>query len=1043
MSIDECENIKMENPPVIVTGVTGQDGSYMVEFLLKHTDYHIFGGARRLSVANHDNLKHLENNPRFNLINFDLTDYHSIYNLIYKLKPSYFINFAAQSFVKSSWDFPKQTWDVNTTGVLNILEAIRIHSPTCRFYNAGCHSADTKVLTPSGFKKYTEMGVGDIVYTINPKTKNLEFKKIKRVFEYDYTGYLYEFKNGGLLVTPNHKMFYTTKQNKIKVVEAKQFIKLLNAEYPVNKPYKGRMLDDKISLSKYIDFNNNINNTTNINSYDLMYIIGLYVGNHLSKCVVQNNNIKFIFTLPKNKKILTKITTILNQNNINWKFKGKYNIIIDHPKLDPYLLQCEISNNLKRIPQYIFDLDSSYQLKVLEGIKDSNKHGVDKLLLASTQLQFDLVKLHIHCGIMPSFGTQSVKRLSLKETPKWISKSVDNTYEKDNYGVVYYIGKVWCFEVEDNHNFIVERNGKLTFSGNSSEEFGDVVFSPLTEEHPSRPRSPYGASKAAARQLVKVYRDSYNLYAVQGWLFNHECLTENTPILIKYIDSDTIDIKPIEELVPYGNDTFTGKYTTTTIPNFLVWDGNKWSRILTRTATWNDSTNDKKVKGIGCLGGYYEATADHISFLENETQINTERIVVGDKLELKSLPNIESSKILTDEESEFLGIMVSYGCIEALNANIVTKCKNLVDKVNQLWNKLSIGYTSIFSIKNGNSDEYTYNIQLLGDNEYINYIKGEIYTQNKHKRIPAKILNSNTSLIISFLKGYNYTENSEFKCFVTNSQIVAAGLWLISEKILNIKPILNIKYSKNIKYFEINLNSENYFIDFINKVTTKTDIDYTGWLFDLETESGTFSAGIGLTWVHNSPRRGEEFVTRKITKAVAKIKNELINGNTPTPIELGNLDVIRDWSYANDMIHAIWRMLNQDIYNENIKSQIDVTKNSIENTKQLSKLIKEYVAASGECHTVREFVELAFKYVNINGEWIKSDNPLSEIYVLKDSSLTNNVPYTLVKINPIYFRPSEVDLLLGDPSRIKNELGWVPKMKFETLVEKMVITDLK
>ena len=122
---------------VFVTGVTGQDGSHMVDYLLKNTDYTIIGGARRLSIKNHENIAHLDNNPRFKLVNFDLSDAHSISKIVEKLKPDYFINLAAQTFVGSSWDFPSQTWECNTTAVIHILEAIRQHKPTCRFYNAG------------------------------------------------------------------------------------------------------------------------------------------------------------------------------------------------------------------------------------------------------------------------------------------------------------------------------------------------------------------------------------------------------------------------------------------------------------------------------------------------------------------------------------------------------------------------------------------------------------------------------------------------------------------------------------------------------------------------------------------------------------------------------------------------------------------------------------------------------------------------------------------------------------------------------------------
>lgn len=368
---------------VIVTGVTGQDGSLMVDYLLKNTNYVIFGGARRLSVYNHSNIEHTVNKDRFHLINFDLTDAHSISQVISQLKPDYFINLAAQSFVKSSWDFPSQTWETNTTGVLHILEAIRLHCPFCRFYNAG-----------------------------------------------------------------------------------------------------------------------------------------------------------------------------------------------------------------------------------------------------------------------------------------------------------------------------------------SSEEFGDVAYSPQDENHPLRPRSPYGASKAAARQLVKVYRESYNLYAVQGWLFNHE--------------------------------------------------------------------------GV---------------------------------------------------------------------------------------------------------------------------------------------------------------------------------------------------------------------------------------------------------------RRGEEFVTRKISKGVAVIAKELERKVKPTPLELGNLDAKRDWSDAEDMVDAIWKMLNQDMYNLKINSFLSDVNYTIDTKGKYNLLVnnvKEYVVASGECHSIREFVEIAFSMIGMKGIW--RGTGLNEQFVTPPEY---GYPcMELVKINSTFYRPAEVDSLHGTPEKIKKELGWSPRTKFDGLVRKMVNNDL-
>jgi GDPmannose 4,6-dehydratase len=136
LNIEDASKLIDNRKTVVITGVTGQDGSHMVDFLLKNTDYLIFGGVRRLSVYNHENIKHIKSD-RFHLINFDLTDSHAISRTMEKLQPDYFINFAAQSFVASSWDFSRQTWATNSTAVLDILEAIRLYKPSCRLYQAG------------------------------------------------------------------------------------------------------------------------------------------------------------------------------------------------------------------------------------------------------------------------------------------------------------------------------------------------------------------------------------------------------------------------------------------------------------------------------------------------------------------------------------------------------------------------------------------------------------------------------------------------------------------------------------------------------------------------------------------------------------------------------------------------------------------------------------------------------------------------------------------------------------------------------------------
>lgn len=131
------DNFPLHYYKVMITGVTGQDGSLLADYLLKNTDCVVVAGVRRLSVKNHQNIEHLIGNPRFKLIDLDITDPYSVDKAIQEEQPHYFVNFAANSFVGVSWDMPAQVMETNTLAVLYQLEAIRKYAPYCRYYNAG------------------------------------------------------------------------------------------------------------------------------------------------------------------------------------------------------------------------------------------------------------------------------------------------------------------------------------------------------------------------------------------------------------------------------------------------------------------------------------------------------------------------------------------------------------------------------------------------------------------------------------------------------------------------------------------------------------------------------------------------------------------------------------------------------------------------------------------------------------------------------------------------------------------------------------------
>jgi GDPmannose 4,6-dehydratase len=174
----------------------------------------------------------------------------------------------------------------------------------------------------------------------------------------------------------------------------------------------------------------------------------------------------------------------------------------------------------------------------------------------------------------------------------------------------------------------------------------------------------------------------------------------------------------------------------------------------------------------------------------------------------------------------------------------------------------------------------------------------------------------------------------------------------------------------------------------------------------------------GLLFNHEGIRRGEEFVTRKITKGVARIKKALFERKSFEPIELGNVKARRDWSDAEDFVDGIWKMLNQTVPNE-------------------------YVLSSNETHTIAEFVWHAFKAADIEGAWHGQAESAEFSITTQDAIKYEPVSSVLVKINPKFYRPAEVDLLLGDSSKARRELGWKPETSFEQLVDKMVKNDLK
>ncbi len=176
---------------------------------------------------------------------------------------------------------------------------------------------------------------------------------------------------------------------------------------------------------------------------------------------------------------------------------------------------------------------------------------------------------------------------------------------------------------------------------------------------------------------------------------------------------------------------------------------------------------------------------------------------------------------------------------------------------------------------------------------------------------------------------------------------------------------------------------------------------YGYWIVKNYRESYGLHASSGILFNHESPRRGETFVTRKITRGLSSIST-----GQQDVLYLGNLNAKRDWGHAKDFVEAMWLMMQQDEPDD-------------------------YVIATGEQYSVREFVEAAAPYFGINIIWVNEG--------LDEVGLDRNTMKPVIKVDPKYFRPAEVETLLGDATKAKEKLGWEPKISFEQLVEDMCI----
>jgi GDPmannose 4,6-dehydratase len=533
------------------------------------------------------------------------------------------------------------------------------------------------------------------------------------------------------------------------------------------------------------------------------------------------------------------------------------------------------------------------------------------------------------------------------------------------------------------------------YQASSSEMFGSSA--PPQNEHTAfQPRSPYACAKVFAHQLCQNYRDAYGLFIACGILFNHECLSANTPLVVR--EAGIINVVTPGELVPLRNK---GPSTQTfELKDVEIWDGADWTALRCITATHRRTRDeDHRVLSIEARAGVVETTAHHHMLDATDKVLRADALSTTDRLKLaERMPDLNGWTIVTPELAEFLGLLCSEGYVPPTGTiQFTNNDEAMRDRVAFLWRSLFLGTTRTSFCPSGfDPSRLVGQLYLNGGKQLVGWLRSQLYADNGSKRVPALILNARPEARRAFLDGYYAGDGLKAgngESIKTNSALLAQGLLCLYAS-LGRQCSVYVEHRGERDYFQLNIASANPIGDkgaHLRKdpaeIRRIVPVEAPSeWVFDVETGTGVVCAGVGRVVVHNSPRRGIPFVTRKITRAAARIKHGL-----DKKLYLGNLDAKRDWGYAGDYVEAMWMMLQADKPDD-------------------------YVIATGESHSVRDVLDVSFSTLGL--DWSQ-----------------------YVELDPRYLRPTEVDHLCGDAAKAREKLGWRPKVTFHELITNMVTAD--
>jgi GDPmannose 4,6-dehydratase len=668
--------------------------------------------------------------------------------------------------------------------------------------------------------------------------------------------------------------------------------------------------------------------------------------------------------------------------------------------------------------------DGSYLAELLLE-KDYEVHGIVRRssLINTHRIDHIYDKINLHYGDLTD--STNLVRVIQQVQPDEIYNLGAESHVKVSFEMPEYTGQVdalGTLRILEAVRLLGLENKTRIYQASTSEMYGLVQEIPQTETTPFYPRSPYGVAKLYGYWIVKNYRESYGMYACSGILFNHECFDSNTPLIIR--KNDMVDVCYIRSLLPErSNIDKENSVISKSVDNLEVWNGSRFVQVKTITRRkLNTLDADNRYKtNYNTRNGNVKVTPNHKLITESFNKKEARDIDIGENLKHGQFPKIDSSVNLTVEEAELYGMLVGDGYVSGhsirLSNNDVDLRKRFLDLCKSVF-----GYYS-YSESLGNKTEYGHSdsISIFGisKNKKLSIVD-EIYdSRTKHKKVPMRIINAPKNIKEAFMNGYYACDGLKkdkckykYKSIKTNSPVLAQGLLVLMNDISGQSYNINVFSQNSREYYQINFHSddENKKGSHLMKnavelkKNTVVDNEQKCFVYDIETDCGYLNAGVGTLVVGNSPRRGETFVTRKITQGLSRIST-----GQQDILYLGNLNAKRDWGHAKDFVEAMWLMLQQDEPDD-------------------------YVIATGEQYSVKEFVEAAAPYFGMKIEWMGEG--------LNEVGFDWNTKKPIIKVDSKYFRPAEVETLLGDATKAKQKLGWEPKISFEQLVEDMCIYGL-